>query len=125
NFNNYTGGTGDVLSKNRLLGLWRYAMVVLLLLITGLNANSQDNNYPAANTKCVSNDMQVIDATLGQNCISCEAGDDITGTLILSVKNTTNSTRRSFAYWARVEITNPDGTVQPLQVITGCEPGPW
>ncbi len=42
---NYTGGTRNVRSKNRLLGLWRYAMVLVpLLFLININSYASGNN---------------------------------------------------------------------------------
>lgn len=124
-FSCYTSRAGNVLSQQLQL-VWRTAMLVMaaFLFSTGLGF-AQGIVFPPADTKCVSKDMEVVSATLGEDCVPCTTGSAQIENLVLSVKNTTNSTRRSFTYWALVEITAPDGIKLPLIEISDCEPGPW
>ncbi|MET3543401.1 hypothetical protein ABID22_004149, partial [Pontibacter aydingkolensis] len=123
-FSCYTSRTGNVLSQQLQL-VWRTAMVVIAAFLFSTNlASAQSVVFPPADTKCVSNDMEVVDATLGDDCVPCTSGTAQLEQLVLSVKNTTNSTRRSFTYWAYVEITDPNNNVEIIE-ITGCEAGPW
>ena len=102
--------------------LWRYVILVFTLFLFSGTAIGQ--TFPSPDTKCVSEDMEVVSATLGQSCVPCTPGTNLLENLVLQVKNKTKSTRRAFAYWATVEITSPTGAISTMD-ISGCQAGPW
>jgi hypothetical protein len=120
----YTSRTGFVMPRD-VKSCWRYIMMVFaFFLLAGTAFGQSDFNPPDPSTNCVSQDMVVTSATLGEPCVACGTGEDLRETLELVVVNKTNSTRRAFAYWATVRIVSPSGVVT-TQDIQGCQEGPW
>ena len=73
--------------------------------------------------RCVSEDLQVVGATLDFDLCgpTCEEGDVIYYDLTLAIDNTTGSMRTSFAFYARLEQYNPDGTLANTYFVSGCK----
>lgn len=97
--------------------------VILCLGLSGLNAQTVRDIFdlpPAA--RCVSQDLQVVQASLDyDNCgPSCEEGEIVYYDLTLAIDNTTGSLRTSFAFYARLEQYNPDGSLANTYFVTGC-----
>ncbi|MET3541246.1 hypothetical protein ABID22_001962, partial [Pontibacter aydingkolensis] len=125
NFSCYTSRTGNVLSQQLQL-LWRYAMVVLavfLMMSNSVHAQTVRSvfNLPAPE-RCTSNDLDVVDADLVLDNCDCTEGETVYGTLTLGVRNNTESLRTSFAFWARLVMTDDDPLTNDIvYYITGCE----
>ncbi|NEM99509.1 T9SS type A sorting domain-containing protein [Pontibacter burrus] len=119
NFDNYSCLTRHVL-KEHLQWLWRTALVALAVLTFATNATAQVV-APDPNTSCTSNDLEIVEATLtgATECYTCIEGQPTTSVLTLAIHNKTGSTRTSFAFWANLEVTLPNGQVTNT-VITGC-----
>lgn len=80
---------------------------------------THSQNLPPA-TDCVANDFEIRGAQLTgiPNCFECD-GDTYPANLELTLFNKTGSLRTSFAFWATLETTQPDGTVTTEQ-ISSC-----
>lgn len=94
-------------------------IVPILLFI--FSSNAQSVVFPAVTTSCTSKDLTLVGAAVtgGDACNSCVGGTYIDRVLELSINNKTGSTRTSFKFWAKLEITEPSGKVI-LQDLTGC-----
>lgn len=76
--------------------------------------------FPAA-TSCTSKDLLLVNATLPYTaCETCTANSTVTKTLTLYINNKTGSTRTSFAFWTKLTILKPDGTVYSSVSINKC-----
>ncbi|MBX0333645.1 SprB repeat-containing protein, partial [Pontibacter sp. HSC-14F20] len=119
NLNNYTGRAKDARSKNQLLGLWRYAMVLVAFMIYSNETFAQ--TFPPVSS-CTSKDLELVEAELtgGDVCNTCQPGTEITRTLTLSIYNKTGSKRTSFAFWGTLEIYDSNGNFKSSRSITGC-----
>ena len=73
--------------------------------------------------RCVSNDLRVVEATLDFDLCGpvCEEGEIIEYPLTLAIFNNTGSLRTSFAFFARLEQYNPDGSLEHTYFISGCK----
>ncbi|SDL77921.1 Por secretion system C-terminal sorting domain-containing protein [Salinimicrobium catena] len=110
-----------------LKGLPYTMMALVLIFFVGINGmNAQETvedifDLPAPE-RCVSEDLQVVGATLDidpcgpADCVDVEYYD-----LILAIDNTTGSERTSFAFYARLEQYNPDGTLAATYFVSGCK----
>ncbi|MBA0885573.1 PKD-like domain-containing protein, partial [Flavobacterium undicola] len=97
-------------------------LFILLLFFLSIT-NGFGQSFPPANTSCSSSDLSVVAAQLsgGDICNSCETAVSITRTLVLSINNTTGSTRTSFAFWGNLEIySGTTGLLISSTVRTGC-----
>ncbi|RVT70981.1 hypothetical protein EOD40_17775, partial [Flavobacterium sufflavum] len=97
-------------------------LFILLLFFLSIT-NGFGQSFPPANTSCSSSDLSVVAAQLsgGDICNSCETAVPITRTLVLSINNTTGSTRTSFAFWGNLEIySGTTGLLISSTVRTGC-----
>lgn len=100
----------------------------ILLFLLGINSmNAQETvtdifDLPAPE-RCVSNDLRVVEASLefDQCGPVCEEGDIIEYPLTLAIFNNTGSERTSFAFYARLEQYNPDGTLANTYFVSGCK----
>ncbi|MGN6246724.1 MAG: SprB repeat-containing protein, partial [Ginsengibacter sp.] len=97
----------------------RSYMTVFLLCFAFSSSIAQ--SLPPA-TSCTSNDLQVVGATLSNVdiCSSCTVGTPLTGTLTLSINNTTGSNRTAFAFWGTLEITDGVTGQVTSTPIHGC-----
>src|SRR5687767_14104853 len=75
-------------------------------------------NCPNAN-RCTSKDLEVVGAFLTANQCICTGGQTTTATLNMTIINKTGSIRTSFAFFATLVKTNPDGTTSS-QLISRC-----
>lgn len=73
--------------------------------------------------RCVSNDLRVVEASLEYDQCGplCDEGEIIEYPLTLAIFNNTGSMRTSFAFYARLEQYNPDGTLANTYFISGCK----
>ncbi|MEG9326955.1 T9SS type A sorting domain-containing protein [Salinimicrobium catena] len=92
--------------------------------ISGMNAQEpvEDIFDLPAPERCVSEDLQVVGATLDIDpCGPTDCEDVEYYDLILAIDNTTGSERTSFAFYARLEQYNPDGTLANTYFVSGCK----
>src|SRR5690606_17826202 len=73
--------------------------------------------------RCTSNDLRVVEASLEFDACGpeCEPGEIIEYPLDLAIFNNTGSVRTSFAFFARLEQYNPDGSLEATYFISGCK----
>ena len=103
-------------------------MAFFLMFFIGIfGINAQETvvdifNLPAPE-RCVSEDLQVVGASLDFDLCgpTCGEGDVIYYDLTLAIDNTTGSMRTSFAFYARLEQYNPDGTLAATYFVSGCK----
>lgn len=103
-------------------------MSVILFFFFGISEiKAQDTvtdifDLPAP-ARCVSEDLQVVGASLDFDLCgpTCEEGDVIYYDLDLAIDNTTGSMRTSFAFYGRLEQYNPDGTLAAIYFVSGCK----
>lgn len=100
---------------------------ILLFFVGTLGVKAQETvgdifNLPPP-ARCVSEDLQVVGATLDFDLCgpTCEEGQIIYYDLTLAIDNTTGSERTSFAFYARLEQYNPDGTLANTYFVSGCK----
>ncbi|WP_162126031.1 T9SS type B sorting domain-containing protein [Flavobacterium phycosphaerae] len=97
-----------------------YAFLIFSLLSISMTYGQA---FPPANTSCTSKDLEIVAAQLtgGDVCNSCPTATTLTRTLTLGIKNTTGSTRTSFAFWGMLEIySGTTGALISSVQRTGC-----
>ncbi|MGL2967617.1 hypothetical protein, partial [Flavobacterium sp. XGLA_31] len=80
-------------------------------------------SFPPPTTSCTSKDLEIVAAQLsgGDLCNSCATSTTLTRNLTLGIKNTTGSTRTSFAFWGTLEIySGTTGALISSVTRTGC-----
>ncbi len=86
-----------------------------------ITTKAQDLSQLPSPDRCVSQDMQVIGATLtGTGCVTCTPGDPLSSELVMTIYNATNSLRTAFAFYGTLVVKKPDGTIRTSRTISDC-----
>ncbi len=113
----------EIFNYLKVLGSKNLLLILCLFLISSVEVNAQtvretfDLPAPA---RCTSNDLDVVSANLELENCDCTPGETVFVPLQLGVINNTESFRTSYAFWARLVITNPDGS-ENIYYVTGCD----
>ncbi|ALJ00644.1 T9SS type A sorting domain-containing protein [Rufibacter tibetensis] len=110
---------------------WRYVLTVMTFFLFAGNVFAQTVSHPRCTKPngdldpphCVSQDLQVTKAFLTADQCSCTSGQ-VTADLNFNLFNKTGSTRTSFAVFAILVKTNPDGSTQEVYFKDCVSPVP-
>jgi len=99
------------------------AFAILFMALFSEKAFAQNLNLPSPD-RCVSQDMQVVGATLsGTGCVTCKPGDPLSSELVMTIYNATNSLRTAFAFYGTLVIKDANGNTKSTRYISDCNDG--